>query len=256
MHNKSEYIKTKEELDIMRENGKILAKMLKSLSQQVKPGVNTADLEKEFIKMCEKHDARPACKGYAPYGLPPFPTGLCLSINNESVHCYPKRGKILHDGDVVTIDTSIEKDGLYVDAAISMGVGKISVKRELLLECVKKAMYSAIDEVQEGVHIGDISSTMHAVAKEYGFDVLRDYAGHGIGKVMHEWPEIPCYGKRGTGPILKEGMTICIEALVCAGNPAIINTSEWETAMKDGKDWVQYEHTVLVTKEGYELITV
>ena len=239
----------------MRANGKILANILESLRNMVKPGINTLDLEKEFITQCNKTGSFPACKGYAPYYMPPFPTGLCLSINEESVHCYPKKSKILHEGDVVTIDTSIEKDGMYVDSAFSMGVGKTSDKRKLLLKATEESMNETIKLVKAGVFIGDLGNKMHEVAKQYGFDVLREYAGHGIGRSMHEWPEIPCYGIKGKGIILEEGMTICVEALVCEGDPAVINTSDWETSMRDGKDWVQFEHTVLVKKDGYELIT-
>lgn len=254
--NKNQFIKTEQQINIMRENGKILASMLIKLKSMVKPGISTMDLEKEFMDLCKKNGAIAACKGYAPYGMPPFPTGLCVSINNESVHCYPKKSKILQEGDVVTIDTSIVKNGLYVDSAVSTGVGsKISEKRKQLLESVEKSMYKAIELVKPGVPIGDISNKMHEIAKQYGFDVLRDYAGHGIGTKMHEWPEVACFGEKGTGPILQEGMTICIESLVCEGDPEVINTSAWETAMKDGKDWVQSEHTVLVTKDGYELLT-
>jgi len=270
MANKSQYIKTTEQIKIMRENGKLLAKMLNTLKSMIIPGINTMELEKEFIKMCQKNNATPACKGYAPYGMPLFPTGLCISKNNECVHCYPKLSKTLNYGDVVTVDTSIEKDGLFVDSAFSMVVlapknfknistknidPKIVEKRQNLVKAAEEAMFSAIKEVKPGVYLGDVSNKMHETTKSYGFNVIRDYAGHGIGTKMHEWPEIPCYGKKGTGPTLDEGMTICIEALVCEGNPAIINTSDWETAMRDGKDWVQSEHTVLVTKDGYELIT-
>ena len=255
--NKTQFIKTAEQINIMRENGKILANMLFTLKSMVKPGVNSMELEKEFIKLCEKNSATPACKGYAPYGMPPFPTGLCLSVNNESVHCFPKRSKIFKEGDILTIDTSIERKGLFVDAAVCTGVGtKISDKRQNLLKAAEDSMYKAIDQVKPNVPIGDISSKMHETARKYGFDVLRDYAGHGIGTKMHEWPEIACYGNKGTGPTLEPGMTICIESLVCEGDPELINTSAWETAMKDGKDWVQSEHTVLVTKDGYELITI
>lgn len=249
------YIKNSSEIEIMRENGKILADILETLVGMVKSGLNTMDLEKEFIKLCKKNDARPACKGYAPYGMPPFPTGLCISINSDSVHCFPKKSKIIKEGDIVTIDTVIEKNGMYVDAARSMVVGKASEKRNLMVKVAKASVYAAISKVKSGIRTGDLASAIYNEVKKEGFDVLRDYAGHGIGNSMHEYPEILCYGKEGTGDVILEGMTICIESLVCEGNPELMYKSEWETSMRDGKDWVQFEHTVLVTKDGYEIIT-
>jgi len=249
------YIKTQEELGIMRENGRILAKILDDLKGMVKVNLNTMDLEKEFIKMCKKYEVRPACKGYDPYGMSPYPTGLCISINSDSVHCFPKKSKSIKDGDIVTIDTVIERKGMYVDAAVSLVVGKASDKRKKMVEIAKASVINAISLVKEGVKTGDLSNEMYTTVKQGGFDVLRDYAGHGIGKDMHEYPEIACYGKTGTGETLYEGMTVCIESLLCEGKPDIIYKNEWETSMRDGKDWVQFEHTVLVTKDGYEIIT-
>lgn len=248
--------KTTEEINIMRENGKILNSMLEKLSEQAKAGVNTMELEKEFIKMCKKEGARPACKGYAPFGMPPFPTGLCISINSDSVHCFPKKSKTLKEGDIVTIDTVIEKNGYYVDAARSKVIGKTKESRIKLVETAKLSVYNAIEKIRPGIKTGDLSNEIYTTVKKAGFDVLRDYAGHGIGKSMHEDPEIACYGKAGTGTTLEEGMTICVESLICEGNPELMYKSEWETSMRDGKDWVQFEHTVLVTKEGYEIITI
>jgi methionyl aminopeptidase len=251
----TKYIKTEKEIAIMRENGAILAKILADIKDMVKPELNTMDLEKEFIRLCKKHGVRPACKGFDPYGMDPYPTGLCLSINADSVHCYPKKTKTIHEGDIVTIDTVIEKDDMYVDAAVSLTVGKSSDKRKKMVQIAEASVMEAIKKVKDGARIGDISNAMHTVVKSAGFEVLRDYAGHGIGSEMHEYPEIPCYGREGTGDTLYAGMTICIESLVCEGNPAITYKNEWETSMRDGKDWVQFEHTVLVTKDGYEIIT-
>ncbi|OGC69297.1 type I methionyl aminopeptidase [candidate division WWE3 bacterium RIFOXYC1_FULL_39_7] len=249
-------IKTREEIEIMRRGGKILGGMLTELRDMCKIGLDIWELEEKFIQQCKKSDAIPACKGYTSMGfMPPFPTGLCISVNEQSVHCFPIKGRKLKDGDLITADTVITYKGLNVDAAFTVGVGKVSSSDTRLMKAAKRALLESIDQVKNGVRVGKISNKMHKVVTEYGFDVLRDYAGHGIGKEMHDFPEIPCYGNASDGPFLKSGMTICIEALVCEGKPKINYKSEWETEMADKKNFVQYEHTVLVTDNGYEIIT-
>lgn len=261
---KNENIKSARELAIMRENGKILAEIFDSLSKLVKHNTPTLLLEEKFIEMCNKKNVQPSCKGYSPYGMPPFPTGLCISLNSESVHCFPKKDKIIKEGDIVTIDTVINRNGLHVDAAINLVVPyknptvneQIDYEEKLKLSNTAiNATLKAIEKVKEGVNIGTISNVMQKVTQKNGYNVLTDYAGHGIGVSMHEFPEIPCFGKKGSGPKLKAGMTICVETLVCEGSNVLEYKSPWETYMKDNKNWAQFEHTVLVTKEGYELLT-
>lgn len=249
------YKKDIKDIEKIKELGKTLAKILKELEKEIKVGVNTWDLEKKFLKLCKKYNVNPSCKGYGLYGMEPFPCGLCISINEESVHCYPKKNKILKDGDIVTVDTDIERDGWYVDSAFSCGVGNISQKRKKLLETSLRALNEAIKQVKPGVKIGVISNTIQTIVEKNGFDVLRDYAGHGIGRNMHEDPEIPCFGDKNEGAIIKEGMLLAIETLTCEGNPKLKYLSSWETKMADNKDFVSFEHTVLVTKNGYEIIT-
>ena len=251
------FVKNAEDITKMRQGGKILAEILSELKKMLVPGRDSFELEKEFIKMCRKNKVDPTCKGYAPYGMPPFPTGLCLSINNQSVHCFPKKGVILKDGDVVTVDTVINYKGLNVDAAFSTIVGKKeNALKNTLVNTAEKALYETISEVGPGVRIGRISNKMQKIVESQGLNVLKDYAGHGIGPEMHEYPEIPCYGSVNDGPKLMEGMTICIEALVCTGDDTVVNKSEWETCMADGGYFAQAEHTILVTKDGYEILTL
>jgi len=248
-------IKTEEEIVFMRKLGKTLSSIFDELEKIIIPGVDSYDLEEKFIDLCKKEKVVPACKGYKEGSLPPFPTGLCLSINKQSVHCFPKKGVILKDGDIVNIDTVISSNGLHVDSAHCYPVGKTTDTRLKLLNTSKNALYSAISKVKNNSRIGLISHTLQKYVEKEGFNVLKDYEGHGIGYSMHEYPEIPCYGNKHDGPKLKEGMTICIESLISEGDDRVINTSGWETEMADGKDFCIFEHTVLVTKDGFEILT-
>ncbi len=254
--NADNFIKTREEQDIMREGGAILGNILLVLKKMLKPNLDTWELEKEFLVQCNKYGVEPSCKGYNPFKLSPFPTGLCLSINSECVHCYPKKGKILKDGDTIVIDTAIKYKGLHLDSAFSSGIGKISSKDQLFLHTAQRALYNALNEVKPEIRIGKISNQIYKTVKKEGFDVLREYTGHGIGKEMHEWPQILCYGGKNEGSKIKTGMTLCIESLCCTGNPKVLNKSSWETEMADGGKFVQFEHTVLVTKDSYEILTL
>ena len=252
---RNELIKNEKEIQIMRGLGKILSSMFIELGKMIKPGTDVWNLEKKFIEMCDESGVIPSCKNYSEGGLPPFPSGLCISINNQSVHCFPKKGVILKEGDIINIDTVISFNGLHVDSAHCYAVGKISEENEKLLETTEKAMYNAISKIKNNAKIGALSSAMQKTVEKDGFNVLKDYAGHGIGYSMHEYPEIPCYGNKNEGPKLREGMTICVEALVCEGNDIVFNTSDWETEMADGGNFCIFEHTVLVTRNGYDILT-
>ncbi|NMB92004.1 type I methionyl aminopeptidase [candidate division WWE3 bacterium] len=249
-------IKTDKEKETMRKAGKILAEMLLELKNNIRSGVDVWELEEKFIQMCKENNVTPSCKGYDSDGfLPPFPTGLCLSINNQSVHCYPKKGVILKNGDIVNIDTVINLEGLHVDSSVCIPVGDVSKDAKDLIETTKKALYEAASKVKHGVRVGVLSETIQKTVEKAGFNVLKDYAGHGIGYSMHEEPEIVCYGNKHEGPKLKDGMTICIETLVCTGNDEVFNVNAWETRMKDGGLFCIFEHTILVTRKGYEILT-
>jgi methionyl aminopeptidase len=249
-------IKSPEQIQSMREGGKLLAEVLLQLHKMIKPGLDVWDLEETFIKFCKDNNAIPACKNFTSEGyMPPFPTGLCLSINNQSVHCFPKKGVKLHEGDVVTVDTVIKYKGMHVDASFAKGVGSISKSDEKLIDASRQALKKVEAMVAPDIKIGLLAHTMYRYVKSQGFDVLRDYAGHGIGTHMHEAPEVPCYGDPSEGMELRAGMVICIEALVCEGDPEVDNVTEWETEMSDGKKFLQFEHTILVTKDGYEVLT-
>jgi methionyl aminopeptidase len=249
-------IKTKKQIQTMKKAGKHLAIIMNQLKDMSKPGIETMELEKHFLNYCNDHNIVPACKNYSSFGLPPFPTGLCISIDDQSVHCSPKPNQVLKNGQLLTIDTVIKYKDLYVDMAITVPVGKITKDQQKLLDVTEKAMYEAINKVRPGVTTGVISSTMFKTVKSNGYDVLRDYAGHGIGLTMHEPPNIPCYGNPNDGPKLQAGMTVCIEPLVTEGSYDLVHQENgWETKTKDGKNFVQFEHTVLVTETSYEILT-
>jgi methionyl aminopeptidase len=250
------YIKTKEEIDSMRKAGKLLSTVLKSLKSMLKLGLDVWELEKTFISFCESHNLVPSCKGYNPFGTNPFPTGLCISINSQSVHCFPKKGVKLKEGDVITIDTVVKYKNMHVDSAFAATIDKSSTKNHNFVQTAEKALYNAINEVRDNTRIGKLSSKLQKTTEKAGFNVIRAYAGHGIGSEMHEWPQILCYGNKNDGPKLKTGMTICIESLCCSGNHQVENINLWETKMKDNGLFAQFEHTVLVLDNGYEILTL
>lgn len=249
-------IKNSQQLDIMRANGHILGNILAELKDMIKPDVDTWELEERFMKLCQKNAVNPSCKGYKPYYLPPFPTGLCVSVNDQCVHCYPKLGQILKDGDVITIDTVIDAKGWYVDSSFAVAVGNAPEIKQRLVKTSEEALQRALKEARANKRIGDIAHALQSTAEKNGLNVLDEYAGHGIGTDMHEDPEVPCTGQPNTGPKLREGMTICIESLICTGNPSVKYVNSWETKMRDGGYFAQFEHTVLIKDGENEILTL
>jgi len=241
----------------MSEGGKILADILKDLESRLKVGTEVMTLENRFIELCKKNNVIPGCKGYRAAFFPPFRYGLCMSINDEAVHCYPKDGTFLRSGDLIAIDTVIKHKGLFVDSAFSAGIGDISTLDKKFLETAKYAHNSSLTKAVVGNHVGAIGHQMESIMRLAGFNVLYDFVGHGIGKDMHEEPDIPCFGEASYGPVLKEGMTLAIEALVCQGESEVSYPirGDWETKMADGKKFAIYEHTIVVTKDSPRILT-
>jgi methionyl aminopeptidase len=241
----------------MQDGGKILADILADLKSRLKIGTEVMSLENRFIELCKINNVIPGCKGYRAAFFPPFKFGLCLSINDESVHCYPKDDVYLRSGDLIAIDTVIKHKGLFVDSAFTEGIGDISVIDRKFLETAKYAHNSAVSKAIAGNHIGAIGHQMESIMNLSGFNVLYDFVGHGIGENMHEEPDVPCFGEVNNGPILKEGMTIAIEALVCQGDPEISYPirGDWETKMADGKKFAIFEHTIAITKDAPIILT-
>lgn len=244
-------IKSKDEIELMRQAGMMVSKMHKYLKPYIKEGISTAELDKLAEDYIIKMGGVPSCKGYEG-----FPAALCTSVNDTVVHGIPSRHEKLKKGDIITIDTVIGYKGYQGDAAWTYAVGEISDEKKYLMEHTEKALYEGIKEVKPGARIGDISHAVEMYAKKHKLGVVKELGGHGIGTDMHEDPFVPNYGPKGKGPILKEGMVICIEPMLNLGSAKIyILDDDWTIKTWDGKPAAHYEHTVLVTKDGYEILT-
>ena len=243
-------IKSDREIELMRKAGMLVSEMHKFIKPYIKEGVTTLELDRLCEKFILDHDAVPTCKGFEGY-----PNALCTSVNDTVVHGIPNDYK-LKNGDIITIDMVIGYKGYQGDAAWTYKVGNISDDKAYLMEHTEKALYEGIKEVKPGAHIGDISAAVEEYALKHNLGVVKELCGHGIGTNMHEDPEVPNYGKRGTGPRLKEGMVICIEPMLTFGDEDIyIMDDEWTVNTQDGSPAAHYEHTVLVTHDGYEILT-
>lgn len=243
-------IKSSREIDLMRHAGWLVSLTHQYLKQYIKPGITTLELDHLAEKFILDHDGVPTCKGYEG-----FPNSLCISVNDEVVHGIPSKRK-LKNGDVVSIDMVIGYHGYQGDAAWTYAVGSVSSQKKYLMEHTEKALYEGIKMVKPGNRIGDISHAIEVYAKKYRLGIVRELVGHGIGTEMHEAPEVPNYGKPGVGVVLKPGMVICIEPMLNLGTANIfILDDDWTIVTEDGKPSAHYEHTVLVTEDGYEILT-
>ena len=242
-------IKTPEEIQIMQKGGKILAKILRELTKRVKAGIKTEELDKLAEKLTRKYNAKPSFKGYQGY-----PKALCVCINEELVHCLPSK-RIIKEGDIVSLDYGIWYKGLCVDSAVTIGVGKISPEARKIIKVTKRALYLGIKRVKAGVHLGDIGFVIQKYVESQGYSVVRDLSGHGVGKEVHEPPQILHYGKPKTGIKLKENMTICIEPMVCLGSHKIKQRKDGSFVTADKSLSAHFEHTILVTRKGYRILT-
>lgn len=243
-------IKSNREIELMREAGKMVSKTHKYLKEFIKPGITTKELDKLAFEYITNMGGVPTCKGYEG-----FPATLCTSVNDTVVHGIPDNYK-LKDGDIITIDMVIGYKGYQGDAAWTYAVGNISSDKKYLMEHTEKALYEGISQVKPGNHIGDISSAIEKYANKYNLGIVKELCGHGIGREMHEDPEVPNYGKINSGPKLREGMVICIEPMLNLGTPDIyILDDDWTIKTDDGLPSAHYEHTILVTKDGYEILT-
>jgi len=220
------------------------------LKNFIKPGITTKELDRLAEEYIRKMEGVPTCKGYEG-----FPATLCTSVNDTVVHGIPDNYK-LKDGDIITIDMVIGYKGYQGDAAWTYAVGEISDDKKYLMEHTEKALYEGVKQVKPGNRIGDISNAVEEYANKYHLGVVKELCGHGIGREMHEDPEVPNYGTKGTGPKLREGMVICIEPMLNLGTADIyMLDDEWTIKTDDGKPAAHYEHTILVTKDGYEILT-
>lgn len=250
-------LKNKDEIETLRRGGHILAKLLRALSLEVAPGVSTKYLEEIARKKIEEAGATPAFLHYTPRGAArPFPAALCVSVNEVVVHGIPnEKPKILKDGDIVTIDTGLCFEGLYTDSAITVPVGKISETDKKLLKATREALDFAIKAANPGAKTTDIGKAIEEVARKYGFSPAEDLGGHGVGYSQHEDPFIPNFSMKG-GAVLKSGMVLAIEPMLNVGKGAVKFLNDGYTVItKDGKNSAHFEHTVVITPKGAEVLT-
>jgi methionyl aminopeptidase len=249
-------IKTKEEIQILREGGKRLATILQKVSQRVVPGISTWELDEYAHSLIKEGGDEPAFLHYKPDGhSKPYPASLCTSVNNEVVHGIPKKSKILKEGDIISIDLGLKHKGLFTDHAITVPVGKVSKASEQLLHTTQEALMVGIDHAKGGSTVGDIGYAIEQfVARRYG--IVRELSGHGVGKKIHEDPYIPNYGKKGKGQKLIAGMVVAIEPMLNIGGADIISLSDGYTIKTaDGSRSAHFEHTILITEGDAEILT-
>ncbi|OPZ24820.1 MAG: Methionine aminopeptidase 1 [Deltaproteobacteria bacterium ADurb.BinA179] len=238
-------IKSEYEIAIMREANRILAQLFEHISPMILPGISTIELDKEAELFIRSHGALPAFKGYRDY-----PATLCTSVNDEVVHGIPGP-RVLQSGDIISIDVGALFDGFYSDAARTFPVGTISPQAKKLIEVTKESLDAGISQAVPGNHLSDISAAVQKVVEEGGFSVVRDFVGHGIGRNLHEAPQIPNFGRRGKGPVLQEGMTLAIEPMVNAGTyKVLIQSDGWTAVTEDASLSAHFENSIAVTKDG------
>jgi len=227
------------------------------MRDMVRPGVDTYTLDQAAEALVLKENARPAFKGYkVPWVSVPFPGTICASVNDEIVHGIPSRERVLQDGDIISIDTGVSYNGFFGDAACTFAVGKISEDRQRLLDITLESLHRGVNAVKAGATLGDIGHAIESIVIPSGFGLVRDYAGHGIGRRLHEAPQVPNYGTAGSGITLKAGMTFCIEPMVMSGSEEVKNLSDnWTVVTADGSDAAHFEHSILVTPDGAEILT-
>jgi methionyl aminopeptidase len=243
-------LKSAAELQKMRAAGRIVAEILAQIENMIVPGVTTAELDSFAAEECRRHGAKPAFKGYGG-----FPYVICASPNDRVVHGFPDQ-RPLNEGDILSIDFGVLFKGYYGDAAVTIPVGRVDEETKLLVEATRTSLERAIEKAQPGARLSDISHAVQSWVEPRGFSVVRDFVGHGIGRQLHEAPQLPNYGDPGHGPRLKVGMTLAIEPMINAGQPGVrILEDGWTAVTQDGKRSAHFEHTVAITDHGPEILT-
>ncbi len=235
----------------MKKGGEILANIVRELSEFAVVGMSTYEIDQKARVLLKKNEVSSAFLGYQGY-----PAVTCLGINDTAVHGIPSTEEILKEGDLLTIDMGLIYKDLYLDHAVSKGMGSISAERRKLMDTTKQALKEAIKRAHAGKRVGDISFEIQKVAESNGFSVVTQMTGHGVGYAMHEPPQIPCFGEKGTGEVLEEGMTLAIEPMLVSGNSEIkFLKNGWTTKVIDGSDFAIFEHTIAVGQEKAEILT-
>lgn len=248
------HIKSPAELEIMREAGRINAKALAAVKELLQPGVTTADLNAAAEEVLRKHGCVSPFKGY---GYPPFPASITVSINEELVHGIPSKKRKLKVGDIVSVDCGTLFEGFVGDSAFSAGVGEISPLAQDLLNVTEAALWAGIEKMRPGNHTGDVSAAIQNYVESHGYHVTREYTGHGVGRQMHEGPQVPNYGVPGRGMLLRPGMTIALEPMTLVGTSATrVLSDKWTVVSADGSLTAHFEHSVAVTEGDPLVLTV
>jgi methionyl aminopeptidase len=249
-------IKNDTQLINLREGGKRLAAVLSAVRERVEIGVSTRELDRLAEELIKKAGGVPSFKNYQTEGTEMvYPATLCVSVNDEVVHGIPG-DRILANGDIVGLDIGMQYEGIFTDTAITVPVGKISDEKKKLLDVTRRALEIGVSTVRDGVHIGDIGAAIQEYVEGEGLGIVRELVGHGVGAKVHEDPEIPNWGERGTREVLSEGMVIALEPMVTLGSPKVkVSKDGWVWMTRDGKPAAHFEHTILVTKNGTEIIT-
>lgn len=251
------YIKTKKEIDFIRESCRIVAETLQLVKANIKPGVSTLELDSIAEDYIKSNNAVPAFKGYSQGGHAiDFPGSICSSVDEEVVHGIPGK-RVLNDGEIISIDVGVLKNNYYGDAALSVAVGNVSAAKKRLLEVTEKSLYMGIDNAKDGNRVHDISAAVQEYVEANGFSVVRELCGHGVGKFLHEDPSIPNFGKKGTGSKLKNGMTLAIEPMVNLGKYIVTTKPDgWTVVTADGLPSAHFEHTILINNNYPEILTI
>jgi methionyl aminopeptidase len=244
--------KSNREIALMKEAGRVVGLVFKTLESQIKPGMSTLDIDSIVEKTMLENGCIPAEKGY--YG---YPASACVSVNDTLIHGIPSNKIIIREGDIVSVDIVATYKGYSADACRTFKVGTLTERAHRIVDITKQAFFEALKAVKVGNHIGDISETIQKFVESHGYNVVREYTGHGIGAHMHEDPSIPNYGKAGTGPLITPNIALCIEPMVLEGRKDVRTLGDgWTVKSKDGKLTAHYENTVIVTNDGYEIITM
>jgi len=244
-------IRTEREIELIAESNRIVSETLDMINEKIKPGISTSELDKMAEEFIRAKDGRPAFKGYMG-----FPASLCISIDDEVVHGIPN-GKILKEGQIVSVDCGVEKNGYYGDSARTFAVGKIDTKKEDLMKVTRESLQKGIEAAKEGNYVSDIGHAVQTYVESHGYSVVRDLVGHGIGTQLHEEPQVPNYGAPKQGHRLVAGMCLAIEPMINAGKKEIVTDGDgWTVRTKDGSTSAHFEHTIAITKNGAKILSV
>lgn len=245
-------IKSAREIELMREAGRILAVTHEELGKALKPGMSTMDIDRLGEQIIRSYDCIPSFKNYNGY-----PGSICVSVNDEVVHGIPSKRRIIREGDIVSLDAGVIYHGYHSDAARTHAIGQISPEAQRLIDVTRQSFFEGIKYAKAGNHLNDISSAIQAYAESFGYGVVRDLVGHGIGENLHEDPEVPNFAQRRKGIKLVSGMTLAIEPMINAGRPDVVwLDDDWTVVTDDGSLSAHYENTVLITANGPEILSI